>query len=1137
MTKSLHMKSTLLILFALACSLSQAANNTWVGIKSAVPVESKPTISGTDRNLTEITLQLQGYYTEEISTPRGNAIRISTPGATPLLMKGAPDVPKYALSVAIPDLGNTTVEIISERYEELTNIELAPSKGNLSRTLNPSDVPYTYSSVYDRPEFFPAKTTALRDPYIVRDFRGQTVLLQPFQYNPVTKTLRIYTELKIRVKSVPSETGINELFRTNTSMNVDPVFASIYATQFKNPDAIQYTPLSEEGRMIIICHDAWLQYIQPFADWKIQRGVPVTVVPVSTIGVSSTAIQAYIANQYLTNGLTYVLLVGDEGQIPSMYAQGGASDPSYGYIVGNDSYQEVFIGRFSAETPEDVTVQVNKIIYYERDANTSDSWLSQGVAIGSNQGPGDDNEMDWEHQLNMRTDLLNFTYTTVNELYDGTHPGTTDQPGDPNNIDVFNLFQSGLGIMNYTGHGSTTACSTTGLSNTDVANMTNVNKLPFIWSVACVNGEFNSPGGPCLAEAFLRSHTNLGPTGAVSTFMSSINQSWNPPMDAQDEMVDLLVNQYPTNVKHTFAGISENGCMHMNDQYGVAGVEMTDTWHVFGDPSLLVRTATPQVITVNHAPVAYLGSTSLSVTCNYDSANVTLSMNGDILGTGTIVNGNVNLNFNPLNAIGSMTLTVTGFNLQTYQGVLQIIPASGPYVVSSAATIADPAGNNNQLADFSETVEYSPEISNPGLADANGLTIICRSNDAYITMIDSTESVASLVTGGSQVLSSGFSFSVASDVPDQHVALFTLIIEDAGMQQWTSYLSVVVNAPSLETGLLTIDDATGGDGDGILEAGESATAIIECINSGHSNTVVTNGMLTTASAYLNISNPSASVAVVPAQSTVNFSFPVALSSNIAIGTPFDMNVDFTSGAYSAQHSYINSAGLILETFETNDFSSYPWQQGGTQPWITTTLQPYQGLYCVTNTDINDNESSELNISVYCPVNDSVGFWAKTSSEATYDFLRFYNDGTMQAEWSDITPWTYRSYPVTAGNHLLKWAYEKDYIVSYADDCAWLDNIRLPVGSVVTGVSQAVVQQEVNVYPNPASSVLNINLKKGKASTLITVLDLSGRVVYGETMNLQQEVKVPVTNLANGIYMLQINDGTGIHSSKFEVMKD
>ncbi|MBK9318994.1 MAG: hypothetical protein IPM91_09385 [Bacteroidetes bacterium] len=46
--------------------------------------------------------------------------------------------------------------------------------------------------------FWPANITDLRTPYILRDYRGQTLLLQPFQYNAMTSTLRVYTEMTVK---------------------------------------------------------------------------------------------------------------------------------------------------------------------------------------------------------------------------------------------------------------------------------------------------------------------------------------------------------------------------------------------------------------------------------------------------------------------------------------------------------------------------------------------------------------------------------------------------------------------------------------------------------------------------------------------------------------------------------------------------------------------------------------------------------------------------------------------------------------------------------------------------------------------------------------------------------------------------
>src|SRR6056297_3694807 len=121
-------------------------------------------------------------------------------------------------------------------------------------------------------------------------------------------------------------------------------------------------------------------------------------------------------------------------------------------------------------------------------------------------------------------------------------------------------------------------------SQTDVNNLSNDHKLPFVISVACVVGDFTSQ--TCFAETWLRATNNGNPTGAIVFCGSTINQSWASPMCAQDEMNDLLV----ANSYITYGGVFVNGMFQMIDEYGSDGENMADTWTVFGDPSVQMRT-------------------------------------------------------------------------------------------------------------------------------------------------------------------------------------------------------------------------------------------------------------------------------------------------------------------------------------------------------------------------------------------------------------------------------------------------------------------------------------------------------------------------------------------------------------------
>ncbi|MBU0641390.1 MAG: hypothetical protein KKB50_21225, partial [Planctomycetes bacterium] len=499
-------------------------------------------------------------------------------GESPLKTAGAPELPNVCRSIIIPDDSAMNVNVLETEYYDLEGVAAVPSKGVLLRTVDPASVPYTFGEVYEQDAFYPGELAGLRAPYILRDHRGAVVDVNLVQANPVAQTVRVYTKVVLEVVAVgPGQ--VNVLERTALDSRLSLSFHQIYKHHFINyGSSLAYAPLDETGDMLIICHDAWLPNIQPLVDHKSGIGITTTAVGVSTIGNNSTAIKNYIQSVYNAGNLAFVLLVGDADQVDTMYASGGSSDPSYALLAGSDSYPDIMIGRFSAESAGDVDTQVLRTIEYEQMPATQEDWFKRGMGVASNQGPGDDGEYDNEHIDNIRVDLLGYGYTLVDQIYDPY--GTASQ--------VTNGLNAGRGVINYCGHGSTTSWGSTGFSNTHVNALVNDNMLPFIVSVACVNGQFD--GYTCFAEAWLRATHGSEPTGAIGMYASSINQSWDPPMCAQDETADLLVAE----AYFSFGALCFGGSCQMMDEYGSAGVSMYNTWHVFGDPSVRVYgTAAP----------------------------------------------------------------------------------------------------------------------------------------------------------------------------------------------------------------------------------------------------------------------------------------------------------------------------------------------------------------------------------------------------------------------------------------------------------------------------------------------------------------------------------------------------------------
>ena len=218
--------------------------------------------------------------------------------------------------------------------------------------------------------------------------------------------------------------------------------------------------------------------------------------------------------------------------------------------------------------------------------------------------------------------LSDFTYDSYQGVYDGS--GGSDSQG-------ISAINSGVSIINYTGHGSISSWGNgASLNNTQINQLTNNNKLPFVITVGCNVGEFNSTNA-CYAETWQRATNGNQPTGGIAHFGSTISQSWEPPMHGQYAMNLIITESYDNNLTRSLGGITTNGCMYMNDAQGSNGINETKYWTFFGDPSLNIRTAPPSNLSVNHDGVILISQQEYVVDVGEDGALVALSRNGELL--------------------------------------------------------------------------------------------------------------------------------------------------------------------------------------------------------------------------------------------------------------------------------------------------------------------------------------------------------------------------------------------------------------------------------------------------------------------------------------------------------------------------
>ena len=191
-----------------------------------------------------------------------------------------------------------------------------------------------------------------------------------------------------------------------------------------------------------------------------------------------------------------------------------------------------------------------------------------------------------------------------------------------------NYINSGVGVINYTGHAGPTGWGNGApLDVNDVHDLVNSDKLPFVFTVGCNPGEFNNYG-ECFTESWMRATDDEGnPTGAIAHLGSTISQSWEPPMHGQWGMNAILTESYNNNTSRSFGGIVVNGCMHMNEAQGSSGINETNHWTTFGDPSVLIRTMEPMTLSPIHDDVILIGQTEFVVDVGVNEGLVALSSN------------------------------------------------------------------------------------------------------------------------------------------------------------------------------------------------------------------------------------------------------------------------------------------------------------------------------------------------------------------------------------------------------------------------------------------------------------------------------------------------------------------------------
>jgi len=792
--------------------------------------------------------------------------------------------------------------------------------------------------------------------------------------------------------------------------------------------------------------------------------------------------------------------------------------------------------------------QLDKTLEYEQYLFPTESWLDTVVMIAGADGTFGPTHANGQ---------INYGTTYYFNSTNGIHSWTHLYPNSANEDALIRTeIGNGVALANYTAHGYNDGWGDPAFDKTDIPAMNNAHQYPLMIGNACLTNSFQDP--ECFGEALLRANMK----GAIGYIGGSNSTYWdedfywgvgvratinaNPVYDANN------LGAYDRTWHITGEPFSEwfvsQGQMILAGNLAVLEGSPTsfdyysEIYHLMGDPSLMIYLSVPSQLTVTHPALVPLGQNTITISTE-PYAYVGVTQNGVWHGAGMAdATGNLVMNIIPFTVPGTADIVGTKQFRKPYISTFVVQTPTGPYVLMENKAISDVSGNNNQQADIMETVGLNVRLKNYGLQNDSTVYAVLSSSDSHVEVIDSVGIWGLIASNDTLTINNAFTVRIDTLVPDQYLAPFEISVRDSSGNILSTTFNVKINAPELQILGLTLNDASGGNGNGKLDAGETVDMHIQVVNNGHTDIWDAAAILSTNSPYLTITSANwqhDSLYMGIAETGV---YTVEVASSVPMGTPASVTLDLEGLAlYTENKTFTKTIGQIDEDWESGNLTQYAWISGGASPWIVTSGSTYEGSFAARSGAITDSQQSDLSITIDVLSDDSLSFYKRVSSEQDWDFLKFFVNGTELGQWSGEVAWSQERFWLTAGTKTLQWSYIKDYSYLSGEDAAYIDYIVFPPMNVITSdVELPAVPNDMLIYPNPATGAFaTVTAAVPSGDVRMTVLSADGRIVYAqEFINVSGQLYLPVAISAweAGIYTIQLTGNEINFSKTFAVIK-
>jgi hypothetical protein len=970
--------------------------------------------------------------------------RVEIPGGFHDAEIGTPEVPSLTRLLAIPATARVHAEFEIAESTVIPDVDLIPAQVDDPETLilSTHSVEYNPAS-YAENDFFPRQSVTVGDPAVMRGVRLVPIRMNPVQYNPVTRELRVIHRFRVTVRFEGED--LRNIPRR--SIPLSAAWAKMMETSLINHDDLEVDQTGAGSYLVVCVNDATLlNLIQPLVEWKKRKGHQV-VVQTFSAGASTTTIKNIIQSAYNTWEVPpeYVLLIGDTSGSYTLagWSPSGVDHP-YSQLDGSDILADVAVGRLPVENATETTVMVNKVLFYEKMpyvANTD--WFHQSVlTAGSGSGTSTIQTNRW-----IKTRMVWNNFTRIDTMWytmGGSIPTT-----------ITNAINNGVSIFNYRGY-----WGISGWDNADIDALTNGRKLPFCSVITCGTGGFD---GDSNMEHFLSVGTPTTPKGAigcVGTATLSTNTRCNNTVNVGiyagffDEGIYQQGNALNRGKLELYLAYQTNSSSNVNN---------FSLWNALaGDPGTDIYSGAIRFMSCNVPDNLAWGVNSLSLTITegaqaVQGAQVCLYKADELQAVGiTDAAGQITL---PLNVAttGNVKVTITKHNFFPLVDSLDVV--QNPVAVGYYSHTVDDdntggsSGDNDHIINPGEIVQIPTVFKNYGSSTtATGISTTASTADPYILLSSATQTYPNLAPGATGNSSGSFLLTVSPNCPHGHTIPLNLLTT-AAQGSWNGLLNLGVVSYHM-----IVNSAIASGSDTLLSPGETANLVLYVKNAGAKTATLLTATLVSLDSLVTVNDNTAGFGTVSVGMSANCAsnpFNLTASAFAMRGHKADLAVTFSANGATQTDTITLQLGVKTSAdpqgpdeygyycFDDTDVSYSPVP---VYQWIE--LDPNYGG---TGTQLNINDTGEdqdqtivvslpFTFRYYGQNTNSIAVcsngWISTTPDPSYTDFRNYPiptaigpTGHIAAFWDDLITWSgghvFSRYDVTNHRFIIEWSRMKN----------------------------------------------------------------------------------------------------------------